>query len=210
MALIKYSDLIPEVVAKVDASDPVTESAIRRAVIEFCARSWVWKYMPDPSNIDAGINTYDVEKDIGAEVAMVISVTVDGQKIDPTSPEWLDANVRDWRTATGQAKYFTQLDTDQLVLVAVPQASIANGLSLIVALQPDFASKSFPKWIATKYLDTIVNGAMSRILLMQGQAWSNHAAGLEFQSRFNSGIADAREDGVSGLSRSTTRTASMH
>lgn len=212
MANIKYSDLIPDVLPKLagDPSDPVTENAIKRAVIELCAKSWIWQYFADPLDVAKGESTYDIEPPQGAEVAVVVSAAINGTPIEPKQPIWLDENEKDWRTVEGVVKYFTQVDTDQIILAPPPSENSTGGLTTTLALQPSMTSTSFPKWIATKYLDEIVDGTLARLLMIPKQAWSDPVLAKDYESKFASSIANAREDAVAGLNRSPNRTTSYH
>lgn len=212
MANIKYSDLLDDVLPSLaaDPSDPVTEHAIKRAVIEFCAGSWIWKHLPDPIDVTAGGAAYDLEPLSGSDVAMVMSVALDGYPLGPKSTDWLDANTNGWRTTTSTPKHFTQVDTEQLILAPVPAATQAGGLTVTLALQPSQNSTGFPKWIANQHLYALADGAISRLMLMPGKPWTDLANGQDHRQRFDAAMANARAIAVGGLGRAPTRTAPQH
>ncbi len=212
MATTKYSDLVTEVlpVLAADPSDPVTEHAIKRAAIEFIGKSWVWRDLPDAIDVTQGEAAYDLEPPQGADISMVVTAILDGTPLDPTTPEWLDQNVRDWRTEQDTPRYFAQVDTEQVILAKVPSSTVTAGLVLTVAVQPSVNSTGIPKWIASKYLDEITSGALARLLLMPGQPWTDMALGKDHEGKFKAGIANARADIVAGLNSAPTRTSSQH
>jgi len=211
-AIVKYSDLLSEIlpVLSADPSDPVTEHALKRSVIRFCNESWVWKYFPDPSDLVAYENAIDIEAPAGADVSVVMTVSVNGVKIDPRRPDWLDDEMPSWQTKTGTPKYWTQTDTDQIILAPLPDVSIVNGVTMTLALQPNQKQVGFPAWIASQYLYNIVDGAIAHLMLMPDKAWTNLALGASYMERFEDGIAKARGDGVAGISRAPTRTTPQH
>lgn len=212
MATTQYSDLLPEVLTKLpaDPSDPVTENAIKRAVIEFCAKSWVWRYLPDPLDLIAGEAVYDLEPPQGAVVANVLKVMVDGEPLENRSIEWLDENVKNWRKDTGFPRFFTAVDTAQVILAVVPSVNIASGISMTLAVNPDDRSSDFPSWIATKYLDEIVAGAVSRLMLIPKKDWSDANLGADYRKQFHTGISTARESVISSFGRAPARSRSQH
>lgn len=210
MANIKYSDLLDDVLPSLaaDPSDPVTEHAIKRAVIEFCAGSWIWKHLPDPMDVVAGEAVYDIEPLPASDVAMVMTVALDGYPLSPQSTDWLDANEPGWRTVTGAPKYFTQVDTEQVFLAPVPDSN--GSLTATLALQPDQRSTGFPKWIANQHMYALASGAIARLMLMPGKPWTDVINGQDHRAKFEAAMANARASAVFGLGRASLRTAPQH
>lgn len=212
MANIKYSDLLDEVLPNLaaDPSDPVTENAIKRSVIEFCSGSWIWKYLPDPVDVIAGENAYDLELPSGADVTTVLSAEIDGVPLKPRDVPWLNKEIPNWRTTQAHPKYFTQVDTEQVILAALPCANIREGLTLTLALQPSQTSNGFPKWIFSQYIYILADGAISKLMMMPGKPWTDIPNGTERRARFDAGVANARASAVSALGSAPLRTASQH
>lgn len=212
MATIKYSDLLDEVLPNLaaDPSDPVSEHAIKRAVIELCAGSWIWQYLMDPIDVTANEAYYDLEYPNGSDVSTVMSVHHNGVELKNKSLDWLNREVPFWRTDLATPKYFTQITPDQIILAQIPDATIANGLLLTLALEPSQSSRNFPRWIADQNLYTIADGAISTLMLMPNKPWTDIQNGAARRASFDAGIANARATGVAGLSRAPLRTSSQH
>lgn len=214
MSTIKYSDLLDEVLPflAADPSDPVTEAAIRRSVIEFFANSWLWKHLPDPVDLVAGEPVYDLEPPQGGSVVAVMSVSANGQPIDNKTTEWLDRNVPLWRTDRRTTLYFTQVQSDQVILAPVPEINVVGGLTMTLAIAPSATSKAFPAWVVNNvnYLETIVDGALYRLMLMPNKPWTDLKNGADRRMQFNNGVASASELATSALSRAPTRVSSNH
>lgn len=212
MALIKYADLIDDVLPHLaaDPSDPVTENAIKRTVIEFCMGSWIWKAFPDPVNVKAGVNTYDLEPDTGTDVTTVLAAELDGLPLKARDIPVLNAEIPRWRTVSGTVKYFTQLDTETIILAPLPDVTIAKGLTLTLALQPNQKADGFPAWIYNQYIYSLVDGAVARLMLMPNKGWSDTATGLDRRAKFEAAIANARNSAVSALGIAPQRTRPQH
>lgn len=210
MANTKYSDLLDDVLPSLaaDPSDPVTEHAIKRAVIEFCAGSWIWKHLPDAIDVTAGEAVYDLEPLTGTDVATVMNVALGGMPLLHKGVDWLDSNERDWRTLRGTTRYFTQVDTEQLILACVPDTN--DSMSLTLALQPGQKSTGFPAWIANQHMYALADGAIARLMLMPGKPWTDVVNGQDHRAKFDAAIANARANAVFGLGRASLRTASQH
>lgn len=212
MATTKYSDLIDDVLPSLaaDPSDPVTEHAIKRAVIEFCAGSWVWHHLPDPIDVEVSESTYDLEMPTGTDISTVMSASLNGVPLDPKSILWLDSNIPRWKQQVATPKYFTQVDTEQIILAPVPEVTSAQGLTMTLALQPSQSSTNFPRWIYSQYSYALADGAMAYLMLMPGKPWTDIKNGADRRSSFDAAIANARASAVTALGRAPQRTTSQH
>ena len=212
MANVKYSDLLDEVLPYLaaDPSNPVTENAIKRAVIEFCAGSWIWKYLPDPSSTVSGEAEYDLEPPAGTDVTVVMHVALDGVALSHKPLEWLDMELPRWRTTTGTTKYFSQINSEQIVLAPTPDTSMTDGLSMTLALQPSQTATGFPSWISNQYFEDLANGAISKLMLMPNKPWTDLQTGADRRNTFQAAIANARASAVRSLARAEIHSKSHH
>ena len=212
MANIKYSELLDEVLPQLaaDPSDPVTENAIKRAVIEFCSSSWIWRYLPDPIDVVAGEANYTLEPPAGADVATLIDAQFNTTPLDPRSTTWLDHEIPGWRTLRKTPKYFTQVDTEEIILAAVPDISMTGGLTMTLALQPSQRASDFPRWIFNNYIYDLANGAIAKLMLMPGQPWTDLQGGADRRARFDAAIANARNSAASAVGRAPGRVRGQH
>lgn len=212
MANILYSDLIDEVLPQLaaDPSDPVTEQAIKRAVIEFCRESWIWRFFTDAQNIQSGVLAYDIDPPSGSDIVTVIDVEYNKVPLTAKSVEWLNKEIPGWRTTGAAVKHYTQIDTDQVILAPLPAENITGGLVMTVALQPSQTATGFPKWIANQFIYQIAEGAMAKLMLMPGKPWTDLASGQEHRTRFEQAFNDARESAVSALGRAAVRVTGQH
>ncbi|CAB4122884.1 hypothetical protein UFOVP33_71 [uncultured Caudovirales phage] len=212
MANIKYSDLIDDVLPSLgaDPSDPVTEYAIKRACIEFCNLSWVWKHLPDPINVKGGQAYYDLESPADTDISAVMDAAHNTVPLNSKSVAWLDAQLPGWRTSRAVPKYYTQLDTEQLILAAVPDSDIKGGLTLTLALQPAQSATGLPKWIFNQYLYTLADGAIARLMLMPNKPWTDLQNGSDRRAKFDAGIANARASANAALGRAAQRSEAAH
>lgn len=212
MILVKYSDLLTEVLPHLtaDPSDPMTEAALKNAVIEFCRGSWVWRHFPDAQDVSAGEAQYQLEPAAGADVAAILSCSYDGVPLTQASTDYLDENCPTWQTVAAAVKNFTQIDTDSLYLAPLPACTIVGGLSMVLALQPRRSAISFPKWIASQYMEELASGALWKLMSMPGKPWSDAAGAALHHTRFDDAITAARISAARGLGRGLVRSTSHH
>lgn len=212
MSTIKYSDLLPDVLTslKADPSDPVTERAIKRAVIEFCGGSWVWQYIMDPIDLVAGEAFYDLEPPTGSGTSAVMNVECNGRPLENKSMEWLNKEHPGWRINRETPRWFTQVNPDQVILAKVPDVTVTNGLYITLAIEPDLSSNNFPKWIGTHHRYALVDGALSTLMLMPDKPWTDLKNGAARLDSFNAAMSNARAAAVAANSRAPLRTTSQH
>jgi len=209
---VNYTDLLVEVLPNLaaDPSDPVTEHAIKRAVIQFCEQSWVWKHLPDPIDVVAGEPYYDIEVPSGADVMAVIDAAYTRRPLANRTLDYLNSELPTWRTETGTPAHFTQVDTEQVILAPVPEAALTGGLVMTLALAPSQASTGFPKWIFNQYLYAIADGALAKLMTMPGKPWTDVPNGLDRRVQFDAAVAGARVAAVNALSRAPIRVKPAH
>ena len=212
MANTEYSALLPEVLTELaaDPSNPVAINAIKRAVIDFCAGSWIWKYLADPISVQVGNAVYDLEAPDGADITTVNAVSFAGVPLVPKTTDWLDENLPDWRTDRKTPKYFTQVDTEQIILAPVPDYNVANGLVMTLVLQPSQAATGFPSWIYNQFIYSICYGAVSKLMLLNNKPWTDLVTGADKRKDFQEEIANARAGGANALGRAAVRAKSQH
>ena len=211
MSNVKLSELLPDVLPQLNAdpSEPVVEHAIKRAAIEFCELSRVWRHVPDPQSIIAGESFYDIEAPMGADVVGVLSVKADGVLLQAQTITQLDQLVPGWRSP-GRVQYFAQLDTEQIMLAPAPDTAAENGLDMVLALRPSASSTTIPKWMMARYGQAIAHGALSRLYLMTGKPWADGSLGTLMRDRFMTGVAAAKSDGETGMGTAVIRTTSHY
>lgn len=212
MATIKYTDLLSEVLPHLtaDPSEPAAVAALSNAVIEFCARSLVWRFYADAIDVTAGESTYQLEPPANADIATVLSCKYDGKNIDHKSTDDLDDLMPTWQTESSTVKWFTQVDTESVILAPLPDETISQGLLFVLALQPRRSSFSFPRWIASQYMEALAAGAIARLAGMNNKPWSDAETADRKRKEFDAAIASARGSGLKGLGRAVTRTSSYH
>lgn len=211
MSDTKYTDLFDEVLPEVPgAGQDLAVNAIRNTIIEFCQGSWCWRYFMDPAPILAGLNTYDLDPLIGAEVAQVLLVKVDGKTIDPISEADLSAKRPRWQTERDTPRNYLTDDPSQIILAPVPDRKIPGGLVVTLALQPTRTSTMFPTWIWSRYFDALAGGAKARLMKMPKKPWTSPELYSLYRGQFEAAMAGAKVEALRSLSRAPLRTVSQH
>ncbi|HTN66413.1 MAG TPA: hypothetical protein VL051_09555 [Burkholderiaceae bacterium] len=183
---------------------PSAYFGIRKAAIEFCERTRLWRYEDD---FDVSLDGCDaILAPAGAVVHEIESATFDGQPLTQQTTAWLDQRERGWREGllTGAPRYLTQIMPDTLRLVPVQ----AGHLRLYLWLKPADDADQLPDFMADQHRETIARGALGRILLMPNQSFTNAELGSAFFASFQQKLDSLSTKGSSGQQRATTRTRS--
>jgi hypothetical protein len=202
-------DVLPLLAA--DPSHPVALRMIGEAVAELCITTDVWREEASRLTVTPGQATYDISPNsTDTKVARVISVFLDGSPLPIRPTDWLDANVNGWRSAQGTPVYCTQRHPDEVQLVPAPTSRHLRGLTMELSLQPSRAGVGIPSWIYSRYRETIVDGAVAKLMLMPDKPWSNLAMGEFRLGRFQTGMAGISTDTATSFRSAITRTTTHH
>lgn len=135
-----------------------------------CAREWIGPY-----HVYAGQTDVPLDPVPSGTVRTPLRVEVSGKPLDGdawTCPE--PAVVR---------------------LSWTPDKFISQGFDAWCSLAPSGNSGApLPLWLHQRWFDTILDGVLSRLLLMGGKPWSNAQIGAYHAGRYDNGVKRARTD----------------
>lgn len=184
--------------------DPTAYKAIRNAVIEFCERTRLWKYEDDydVSVDDCNSGIFTPSNSIVHDIEVVLH---NGQELKPAATRDLDRLEKGWRTGEtggGLPKYYTQIDQSTLRIVP----AMEGHLYLCLRLKPAQDAKDVPEFIAREYSEVIGWGALSRILTVPGQPYSNPELATYYSQKFTDKIDRLSNKGTTGQQNAPKRT----
>lgn len=197
------TSFLPEVMPYCqNVPDFIAENAVRNAAIDFCQRShWLLHENPAITAV-ANLGTYVLSPPNDTTCIRIVDAWFNGNPLTAKSQEQLrDLFGHDWRTQVGTPRYYTQLETCEIMLAPMPDTTQAAALSVIAAIQPTRACTSVPEGLFERWLEVIALGARQRLYETPGQPYSDKAAALNAMSRFRSGINDAKSERNKGLTR---------
>lgn len=183
-------------------AEPAMEDAIRLAVIDFCENTRLWRYSVDVAT--AAFGPIAITTPTDSVIFDIEMSRVDGQRLEPATTFYLDDQFDDWRdsTCTGQPQYVTQLSEDEISIVPWQACTI----SLRVRLKPSIDAETIPDFIALKYQSTIQSGALSRLLMLPGQPFTNPDLAMSFAAQFQRDLDKFSSQQTTGQQRAPART----
>jgi hypothetical protein len=189
---ISYETLLPEILPMVaGCPDFLITNSIRASVVELCERASVYQAELDPLTTVSNIYEYDLEAPAGTSVQKLLWVTHSGIDLEPITTALLEQRIPKWRTEGGVPEYFVQQTSSTFMLAPVPGTTVVNSTIIRAVLRPTHNSKSCANDVMNDYRDTIVNGALSRILRIPNKDWTDLHSASVYGQLFNQGVVDA-------------------
>lgn len=175
--------------------DPVIENAIRGATIEFCEKTEIWQVELDPVSAVAGQYAYDLEAPLGSAVRRILTITDElGYSLEPVTSGLLDQRNPDWRVTPSRPQFYIKRDEELQIWLAPPPANSRTNAYLIRAiLVPTISSSSCSNVVMNNFRDTIVNGAIARLLSMPDKDWSNFKTAAVHFGLFRDQLVEAEK-----------------
>lgn len=186
-----YPDVLPHVPG---CPTPVVRHELRRSAQALLQASRAWQADLTPISISAGAADYPVAPSSPEQqrIVRIEAAWLDGQRLNPLTPDQLDANsLDDWREHTGAPTGYLQLTPGIVTLYPKPVSAASTGLKLRVSLMPSDAATVIPDDLAQQYSDEIQIGAKGRLMLMPGKPWSNPQVGAGYLASFNAATSVA-------------------
>lgn len=177
-----------------DCSHFMAANALRRAAQEFCARTKAWRVNLGAKRLVAGISAYDFDVEPTQEVCELISATLDGQPIDPLTPE---------QSGSG-ARGVLLLSEREYSVEPTPAGSAI--LRMRVALRPSNTATGIEDFLFAAYAKDIGKGAKAELFGMTNQPFSNPGAAQAERGEFDAAIARTALRVAKGFSGAPLRT----
>lgn len=165
---------------------------LREATIEFCRRTQRYrKSFTTTSVADSGKYSITSFLPVGTKLWDVLNVTYDSSEPLPyRSLDKLNAETPDWSVDSGTPELYTMEDFSSFTLVDKPSASAVT-IGFTLALLPSQDATAIDDDIAEQYRETLLSGAKYRLLLMNGQDWSNPNLAAVYKRDFETAVGRA-------------------
>lgn len=178
--------LMPRVVG---CPEPLALQALVDSAVEFCEKTLVIRPALDRVTVRSGVGGYTLDAPSQQRVARVISVALDGRRLQAVPPRN--------RGETGQvgvpASYSTRFDGAELLLDLYPTPADAGYLTVEVATSPTMTATALDDELVLRWYEAILYGAWHRLMSMPAQPFTNLelAGAYAIQARSEAGKAAA-------------------
>lgn len=208
--MASYESLLPEIIPMVSSCpDTLIENSIRSATIELCEKAKVYQVELDPITAIANLFEYDLEPPSGTVVHEILWATYDGKDLEPITSALLEQRLPQWRQAGNQStpEYFVKQSQSLFYLAPVPNETKPAAVLVRAIVKPTHTSTSCSNDVMNDYRDTIINGALLRLLRLPGREWTDYAGAGVYSALFNEGIVEAEKRGRQTETRVTRKVA---
>jgi len=201
------NDVMPEVPG---CTIEIATHAIKNSCIEFCEKSLIIQRDHDPVTVVAGIVDYDFEPPTGMLVTRIMKAWHKTLVLTPLAPddvEFAEVYNRLFNGANVDRKdpqYILQKDERTFSLYGIPATTVANGLTMRVALKPSRSATTVDDVLYEDYAEVIAAGAKARLMMSAGKPYTNPQIAAVQLDMFRQGTNVARQRATRGYVRSST------
>jgi hypothetical protein len=169
--------------------------------------------------VDAGasvvklVSEYPMTVPSGTAFAKGLACWLNDNPIDPMSPDDLDNEFNNtsfgwvgvnWRTDVRLPSRWYTTDDGTFNIVLAPNA--AGNVRILAALKPSRTSTNFPEWIFERYIETIADGALWRLMIVPKKPYSDKDLAAFHKGKFDGLVGEARARTARGTTRGPLRS----
>jgi len=229
-SVMQFAKLLPYVLPAVPTcSNMLAVQNIRRAAIDLCQESRIWRETMHPLPLGNESCEYEFEPPTGAERVRLEWVTYEGRQLEPTTEHQLRKCDNAWTIARGQPNNYLEMNTNTFRLWPAPHGWFSAQDSYMppineddldvdyqnkpcavlarISLRPSIDATAMDALVLQDHYSAIVNGALSYLYFTPGHPWTNPELGMKHEQAFSQGIDRAKYQAVDG-NVSTVRTTS--
>ena len=158
----------------------------------------------DPLTTVGNIYEYDLEAPAGTAVQKILWITHEGKDLEPLTSTLLEQRIPKWREGNGVPEYYVQQGSALVWLAPIPTATGVSSTIVRAVLKPTHTSSACDDGVMNDYRDTIINGALFRLLRIPNKEWTDLQGASVYGSLFNEGtmIAERKARGAdTGVAR---------
>lgn len=214
MADREFVSLEPELSASVPGCPrPTLVQYIRRAAIEVCEKTLVWRFEQDLIRLTAGVYEYDYDVPLTTEVCGLIHATLNGAPLIPATQEQIHASYPSWpspdATQRGAPRLLGQFDPDHFVVAVVPDDSITYDVKLFLALKPTLEATGMARTPFDECEALIAHGALQHLLVLPNKSWTDRELASYHAKQYVYKTAQRRAKANLGVARASL-SVQMH
>lgn len=122
--------------------------------------------------------------------------------------EWLNENIRGWMSERSTPKYYTQVNSHELILAPVPSTRVQLGLNVVATMQPARSATTIPAWLYDRYEADIQHGVLSKLMLMPDKAWTDLANGEDRRNQWLDALGSIKAHAATVFGQAPLRVTS--
>lgn len=197
MAIVTYATYVPDVTPFAPGCPALTVvDALRKAAISFFYKSLTYRKWVTAFDLTINTTTYaiDTKCPTETEVAQVMMLYCSGVGVTELTHEQFLARDPAWPTLTGtNAQFYTLLDNkDSINITPKPTATVTAAFTMQLAVCPTLVSTGVEQVHFEEWKESIIDGALARILSMPGNPWTDLKEADRRHQRASAGVVVAK------------------
>ncbi len=197
--------------------EPVAEQALRLAAAEFCERTRCWRHITERTIRRSESCIVAPEY---ATIHEIENASFDGLPLTPT--QFSDVDLGAEAQGDGTPQYITQSGPDRLIVMPFREGRLTISLFLkprvgtdglvldTYGQDTDDPANQVPEFLFTQHAETLVNGALWRILSLPGQPYSNPTRAAECLAMFERKVDGHFAMNIRGQHRAPARSRPVY
>jgi hypothetical protein len=172
---------------------------IKNTIIDFCEKSLILQTTLDPVTGIVDVSDYDLEPPKDKKVTKILKGWYKGRELTPVSfdeintPAAYNPNAADAPVRREDPRNVWQKDADTFSVYPIPNETLANAITLVVALKPTRSTSSIDDVIYEDYAEIIAHGTLARMFMSHDKPYTDFKLAAARQALYTAGLNVARD-----------------
>jgi hypothetical protein len=195
-----HSDFLDNVMPHVPSANvDMALLEIKNTIIDFCEKSLILQTTLDPIAGIENVSDYDLEPPKDKKVTKILKGWYKGRELTPVSfdeintPGAYNASAPDASVRFEDPRSVWQKDADTFSVYPIPNETLANAMTLVVALKPTRSTTSIDDVIYEDYAEIIAHGTLARMFMSHDKPYTDFKLASARQALYISGLNVARD-----------------
>jgi hypothetical protein len=198
-----FSTLVTELAPSVPGCPEATMiQYIRRAAIDACRRTLMWRYDAPTITLVAGTTDYSFSPPSDTVVCAVLSALMNNAPIATPMLEDAIAQYPQWTTQDGEPRLLCQVSLDRFVPLPTPDAQKPYVVRMIYALEPTPTATGMDEVVLNELDVAIVHKALQDLLVLPKVFWEDRDLAAYHARQYMARLAEKRAKANLGTFRS--------
>lgn len=171
--------------------EPAVDLALRNAAREFCMATRRWQEQAAAQTGDGTTQQFALVLPTGAELVRVERCTVAGEDMDVLSASDMPADWQESDPDDGALTDKAVVLADNTGLLLYPTPADGDAIVIYQALKPTVTAAEVGDVIYDEHAEDVAHGALSRLMRLPGQSWTNFEAAAGYRTLFNESMHPA-------------------
>lgn len=194
--VLPYAEKCPQFVAR---------RAIRDTIIDMAQRVGTTTLRFNLKTVP-GQHTYELELPVGITVEQIITLQVGNLSLRPANRDYLSQLYpnQDWKTLPGHPQFYMATDNPKIVSL-IPCPADEQTITCEVKISFDRDCEEFPAEYYDRYVEPVACGALSRLLSIPSQTFTDMAMAAQWQNMYVNYVNEIRVDTMRDFTKEAGR-----